>query len=213
MNNFSLLCSWLTVKFLSFGYSCNIHGFWYFARLQSCKIQVNLQNPTKFTNTHSKMPQNLTEILSNTCLYNIFETYVSYWGYCDRLSHVSIWSLWSLWSLCSLRKKSSAIIWKPFSSDRSDNNRWDRTFYFSAIIVAAIAGDRVVSYDRYDRCDRWSFFFFFAVAAIAAMVAIIWKPGFNLIMAYFKCKDCLQWNLCIIMKKPWRLVIMYGPPQ
>ena len=141
MSNFSLLCSWLTVKFLSFGYSCNIHGFWYFARLQSCKIQVNPQNPTKFTNTHSKMPQNLAEILSNTCLYNIFETYVSYWGYCDRLSPVSIWSLWSLWSLCSLRKKSSAIIWKPFSSDRSDNNRWDRTFYFSAIIVAAIAGE------------------------------------------------------------------------
>ena len=27
------------------------------------------------------------------------------------------------------------------------------------------------------------------------MVAIIWKPGFNLIMAYFKRKDCLQRNL------------------
>ena len=138
---FPLQCSWLTVKFLSFGYSCNIHGFWYFARSQSWKIQVNLQNPTKFTNTHSKMRQNLAEILSSTCLYNMFETYVSYWGYCDRLSPVSIWSLWSLWSLCSLcslRKKSSAIIWKPFSSD---NNRWDRTFYFSAIIVAAIAGE------------------------------------------------------------------------
>ena len=141
MSNFSLLCSWLTVKFLSFGYSCNIHSFWYFARLQSCKIQVNPQNPTKFTNTHSKMPQSLAEILSNTCLYSIFETYVSYWGYCDRLSPLSIWSLWSLWSLCSLRKKSSAIIWKPFSSDRSDNNRWDRTFYFSAIIVTVIAGE------------------------------------------------------------------------
>ena len=54
MSNFCLLCSWLTVKFLSFGYSCNIQGFWYFARSQSCKIQVNPQNPTKFTNTHSK---------------------------------------------------------------------------------------------------------------------------------------------------------------
>ena len=91
MSNFSLLCSWLTVKFLSFGYSCNIHGFWYFARLQSCKIQVNPQNPTKFTNTHSKMPQNLAEILSNTCLYNIFETYVSYWGLftCLKLANLS----------------------------------------------------------------------------------------------------------------------------
>ena len=38
-------------------------------------------------------------------------------------------------------------------------------------------------------------FFFSAIAAITAMVAIIWKPGFNLIMAYFKCKDCLQRNL------------------
>ena len=38
-------------------------------------------------------------------------------------------------------------------------------------------------------------FFFSAIAAITAMVAIIWKPGFNLIMAYFKRKDCLQRNL------------------
>ena len=29
-------------------------------------------------------------------------------------------------------------------------------------------------------------FFFSAIAAITAMVAIIWKPGFNLIMAFFK---------------------------
>ena len=28
-----------------------------------------------------------------------------------------------------------------------------------------------------------------------ATVAIIWKPGFNLIMACFKRKDCLQRNL------------------
>ena len=50
MSNFPLLCSRLTVKFLSFGYSCNIQGFWYFAQSRSCKIQVNLRNPTKFTN-------------------------------------------------------------------------------------------------------------------------------------------------------------------
>ena len=36
------------------------------------------------------------------------------------------------------------------------------------------------------------------IAAIAevfffsAIAAIMWKPGFNLIMAYFKGKDCLQ---------------------
>ena len=45
------------------------------------------------------------------------------------------------------QKKSSsivaiiAIIWKPLSSDRrdrSDNDRWDRTFSIPAIVVAAI---------------------------------------------------------------------------
>ena len=34
----------------------------------------------KFTKTH-KIPRNSVEILSNTCLYNIFETFLSYWGY------------------------------------------------------------------------------------------------------------------------------------
>ena len=29
----------------------------------------------------------------------------------------------------------------------------------------------------------------------SAIAAIIWKPGFNLIIAYFKRKDCLQRNL------------------
>ena len=36
---------------------------------------------------------------------------------------------------------------------------------------------------------------FFLFSAITAMVAIIWKPGFNLIMACLKRKDCLQRNL------------------
>ena len=65
-------------------------------------------------------------------------------GYCDRLSPVSIFT----------EKKSSAIIWKPLSSDRSDNDRRDRTFYISAIVVAAIAaiaGEWL--YYHYDRCD------------------------------------------------------------
>ena len=34
---------------------------------------------SKFTKT-CKIPRNSVEILSNTCLYNIFETYLSYWG-------------------------------------------------------------------------------------------------------------------------------------
>ena len=55
-------------------------GFWYFARLWSREIQINPRNPAKFTKTR-KIPQNLVEILSNTYLYNIFETYFSYRGY------------------------------------------------------------------------------------------------------------------------------------
>ena len=54
-------------------------------------------------------------------------------------------------------KKSSpiaAIIGKPLSSDRSDNDHWDRTFYILAIVVATIAG----KWFPYDRCDRWTFF-------------------------------------------------------
>ena len=35
---------------------------------EAAKIQVNLQNPAKFTQTH-KVPQNLPEILSNTCQF------------------------------------------------------------------------------------------------------------------------------------------------
>ena len=75
------------------------------------------------------------------------------------------------------KKESSAIaaiIWKPLSSDRSDNDHWDRTFYISAIVfaaIAAIAGKWFPS-DRYDRCYRWTFFL-----AITAIVAIIWKPA------------------------------------
>ena len=55
-------------------------GFCYFARSWSCEIQVNPRNPAKLTKTR-KMPRNSVEILSNTCLYNIFETYFSYWDH------------------------------------------------------------------------------------------------------------------------------------
>ena len=44
-----------------------MQGFWYFARSWSREIQVK--------------PRNSVEILSNTCLYNIFEIYFSYRGY------------------------------------------------------------------------------------------------------------------------------------
>ena len=96
-------------------------------------------------------------------------------------------------------KKSSAITWKPLSSDRSDNDRWDRTFYISAIVVAAIAGEWFHMIAAIAEV-----FFFSAIAAITAMVAIIWKPGFNLIMAYFKRKDCLQRNLYLNCVSLWK---------
>ena len=38
------------------------------------------QNSAKFTKTH-KIPRNSVEILSNTCLYSNFETWLSYRGY------------------------------------------------------------------------------------------------------------------------------------
>ena len=62
------------------GSSCSIQGFWYFARSRSREIQVNRRNPAIFTKTQ-KIPQNSVEILSNTCLYHIFETYFSYRSY------------------------------------------------------------------------------------------------------------------------------------
>ena len=61
-------------------------GFRYFARSQSHKIQVNPRNPAKFTKT-CKIPRNR----SNRCLYNIFETYLSYLGYiftCCKLANL-----------------------------------------------------------------------------------------------------------------------------
>ena len=100
--------------------------------------------------------------------------YYSYWNVfylvkMRNLSLVSIWSLRSLWSQRSLRKKSSAIIRKPLSSDRSDrsdNDRWDRKSSISVIVVATIA-EKWFPYDRYDRCNRWT------------IVAIMSKPGFK----------------------------------
>ena len=62
------------------------------------------------------------------------------------------------------KKKSSAIaaivaiIWKPLSSDRGDrsnNDRWDRTFSIPATVVAAISTIAGKCFP----CDRWTFFF------------------------------------------------------
>ena len=69
---------------------CPDQDFWYFARSQSCKIHVNLQNPSKFTKTR-KILWNSVKISSNACLYNIFETYFSYWDLvtCCKLANLS----------------------------------------------------------------------------------------------------------------------------
>ena len=50
-------------------------GFWYLARMQSCKIQVNLRNSKNMQNT-AKLARNLIKYMS----INIFETYLGYWG-------------------------------------------------------------------------------------------------------------------------------------
>ena len=55
-------------------------GLLIFRAVSEPRIQVNPRNPAKFTKTR-KIPPNSAEILSNTCLYNIFETYFSYRGY------------------------------------------------------------------------------------------------------------------------------------
>ena len=46
---------------------------------QECEIQVNLRNPAKVTKA-CKILQNSVENSTNTCRYNIFETYHGYWG-------------------------------------------------------------------------------------------------------------------------------------
>ena len=46
----------------------------------------------KFTKTR-KISRNSVKILSNTCLYDIFETYFSYWGCLLALPLVHFWSI------------------------------------------------------------------------------------------------------------------------
>ena len=76
---------------------------------------------------------------------------------------------------------------------------WDRTFYISASIVATIAGGWF-----HMIAMMLKSFFFLRIAAITAMVAIIWEKGFNLIMAYFKRKDCLKRNLYLNCVSSWK---------
>ena len=80
--------------------------------------------------------------------------------------------------------------------------RWQRQ-RSPAIVVAAIAGECLWFHMI---AIYWSLgsLFFSAIAAITAMVAIIWKPGFKLIMAYFKSKDCLQRNLYLKCVSLWK---------
>ena len=67
---------WLVKDIFKFSRASDIN----FVLSQSCEIQVDLWNPSKFTKKHT-IPCSSVEILSNACLYNIFETYLSYWGY------------------------------------------------------------------------------------------------------------------------------------
>ena len=61
-------CKFLVATLYNVNDAAKSQDFWYFTRLQSHKIHKNTQN-------------NSVEILSNTCLYNIFETDLKYWGY------------------------------------------------------------------------------------------------------------------------------------
>ena len=77
--------------------------------------------------------------------------------------------------------------------------------YLTAIVVAAIAGELSHMIAMIAAIPEVIIIFFSTVAAITtAMVAIIWKPGFNMIMAYFKRNDCLRRDLylnCVLLRK------------
>ena len=69
-------CSMSLVLFTHLREERQSQGFWYFTVAEPW----NSGKSAKSTKTH-KIPQNSVEILSNTCRYSIFETYLSYWGY------------------------------------------------------------------------------------------------------------------------------------
>ena len=65
----------------------------------------NSSKSAKFTKTR-KIPPNSAEILSNTCLYNIFETHFSYWGYLIAINLQIMYIRTSSLHLCKLCKQS-----------------------------------------------------------------------------------------------------------
>ena len=55
-------------------YPYYLQGFWYFTRLQSCKIQVNPRNPVKFTKTRKntvKFGRNLIKYMAVQQFWNL----------------------------------------------------------------------------------------------------------------------------------------------
>ena len=68
LRNIVARCKFLVATLYNVNDAAESQGFWHFAWSRSREIHKNVQN-------------NLVEILSNTCLYNIFETYLNYWGY------------------------------------------------------------------------------------------------------------------------------------
>ena len=65
----------------------------------------NSSKSAKFTKTW-KIPPNSVEILSNTCLYNIFETHFSYWGYLIAINLQIMYIRTSSLHLCKMCKQS-----------------------------------------------------------------------------------------------------------
>ena len=97
----------------------------------------------------------------------------------------------------------AAMAEKKKFSDLSDNDRWDRAFYISAIVVAAMAGEWLHMIAKIAAIAE-VFLFSSVIAAITAMVTIIWKACFNLIVAYYKRKDCLQRNQYLNCVSLWK---------
>ena len=69
LNLFTLHCLWNCEIIVSFYKVQTIRLLIYYTVVNgAAKIQVNLQNPAKFTETH-KILRNLLEMLSNTCQF------------------------------------------------------------------------------------------------------------------------------------------------
>ena len=79
------------------------------------------------------------------------------------------------------KKKSSviaAIIWKPLSRVRSDNDRWDRKNPITRSVSLRLLRSLESGFLMITMITSlWSLYFFFSV--ITVIVAIIWKPGLS----------------------------------